>query len=80
MLAIETARQDTVQLLIEHRADFNKKLYFTIKQTPLQYAAELGNLDIVCMLLSYSADVNGEPALRSRAVCPIVCRITKPLS
>jgi ankyrin repeat protein len=65
MLAIETARQDIVQLLIDYRADFNKKPHFTIKRTPLQYAAELGHLDIVRMLLDHGADVNGEPALRS---------------
>ena len=65
MLAIETARKDIVQLLIDHGADFNKKPHFTVKRTPLQYAAELGNLDIVRMLLDRGADVNEEPALRS---------------
>lgn len=65
MLAIETARRDIVQLLIDHGADFNKKPHFTIKRTPLQYAAEMGHLDIVRMLLDRGADVNEEPALRS---------------
>ena len=65
MLAIETAIQNVVQLLIDYGADVNKKPCFTVKRTPLQYAAELGDLDIVRMLLSLGADVNEEPALRS---------------
>ena len=65
MLAIETAIQNVVQLLIDYGADVNNKPCFTVKRTPLQYAAELGDLDIVRMLLNLGADVNEEPALRS---------------
>ncbi|KIM96184.1 hypothetical protein OIDMADRAFT_33566 [Oidiodendron maius Zn] len=65
MLAIETAIQDVIQLLIDYGADINKKPCFTVKRTPLQYAAELGDLDIVRMLLNLGADVNEEPALRN---------------
>jgi ankyrin repeat protein len=65
MLAIETGREDVVQLLLRNKADVNKKPFLTIKRTPLQYAAELGNLDMVRLLLRYDADVNCEPAIRS---------------
>jgi ankyrin repeat protein len=65
MLAIETGREDVVQLLLRNKADVNKKPFLTIKRTPLQYAAELGNLDMARLLLRYDADVNCEPAIRS---------------
>ncbi|KAI1124194.1 ankyrin repeat-containing domain protein [Nemania abortiva] len=65
MLAIETARREVVQLLIDYGADVNLKPRFAVKRTPLQYAAELGHLDIVRMLLEQGADVNAEPAIRS---------------
>jgi ankyrin repeat protein len=65
MLAIETGREDVIQLLLRNKADVNKKPFLSIKRTPLQYAAELGNLDMVRLLLRYDADVNCEPAIRS---------------
>jgi ankyrin repeat protein len=65
MLALETGREDVVQLLLRNKADVNKKPFLCIKRTPLQYAAELGNLDMVRLLLRYDADVNCEPAIRS---------------
>jgi ankyrin repeat protein len=66
MLALETGREDLVRLLVvEYKADVNKKTHLFIKQTPLQHAAELGNLDMVRLLLELGADVNGEPAIRS---------------
>jgi ankyrin repeat protein len=66
MLALETGREDLVRLLVvEYKADVNKKTHLFIKRTPLQYAAELGNLDMVRLLLKLGADVNGEPAIRS---------------
>ncbi|KAH8752163.1 ankyrin repeat-containing domain protein [Hyaloscypha finlandica] len=66
MLALETGREDLVRLLVvEYKADVNKKAHLFIKQTPLQHAAELGNLDMVRLLLELGADVNGEPAIRS---------------
>jgi ankyrin repeat protein len=66
MLALETGREDLVRLLVvEYKADVNKKTHLFIKQTPLQHAAELGNLDVVHVLLELGADVNGEPAIRS---------------
>jgi ankyrin repeat protein len=66
MLALETGREDLVRLLVvEYKADVNKKTHLFIKQTPLQHAAELGNLDMVRLLLELGADMNGEPAIRS---------------
>jgi ankyrin repeat protein len=65
MLAVETGREDVVQLLLRNKADVNKKPDLSIKRTPLQYAAEKGNLDMVRLLLRYGADVNCEPAIRS---------------
>ena len=66
MLALETGREDLVRLLVvQYKADVNKKTHLFIKQTPLQHAAELGNLDMVRLLLELGADVNGEPAIRS---------------
>ena len=48
MLALETGREDLVRLLVvEYKADVNKKTHLFIKRTPLQHAAELGNLDMV---------------------------------
>ncbi|KAN0094104.1 ankyrin [Hyaloscypha variabilis] len=66
MLALETEREDIVRLLVvEYKADVNKKTHLFIKRTPLQYAAELGNLEMVRLLLELGAVVNGEPAIRS---------------
>ncbi|PMD63137.1 ankyrin [Hyaloscypha bicolor E] len=66
MLALETGREDLIRLLVvEYKADVNKKTHLFIKQTPLQHAAELGDLDMVRLLLELGADVNGEPAIRS---------------
>jgi ankyrin repeat protein len=66
MLALETGREDLVRLLVvEYKADVNKKTHLFIKRTPLQYAAGLGNLDMVSLLLKLGAGVNEEPAIRS---------------
>jgi ankyrin repeat protein len=66
MLALETGREGLVRLLVmEYKANVNKKTHLFIKRTPLQHAAELGNLDMVRLLLELGADVNGEPAIRS---------------
>ncbi|KAJ8114633.1 hypothetical protein ONZ43_g4856 [Nemania bipapillata] len=64
MLALETARRDIVQLLLDSGANINLKPRFSVKRTPLQYAAELGHLDMVRMLIEKGAEVNAEPAIR----------------
>jgi ankyrin repeat protein len=66
MLALETGREDLVRLLVEeYQADVSKQTHLFIKQTPLQYAAQLGNLEMVRLLMDLGADVNEEPAIRS---------------
>ena len=66
MLSLETGREDIVRLLVvEYKANVNKQTYLFIKRTPLQYAAELENLDMVRLLLELGAEVNAEPAIRS---------------
>jgi ankyrin repeat protein len=66
MLALETGREDLVRLLVEeHQADVRKQTRLIIKQTPLQYAAKLGSLEMAQLLMNLGADVNEEPAIRS---------------
>lgn len=66
MLALEIELEDLVRLLVEeNKADTSKQTHLIIKQTPLQYAAKIGSLDMVRLLISLGAKVNEEPAIWS---------------
>ncbi|KAG6365645.1 hypothetical protein INS49_007256 [Diaporthe citri] len=60
MVAVETGREDAVNMLLEYGADVNARPRIRTTRTALQYAAELGNMDMVRLLLSRGADVNGD--------------------
>ncbi|KAI5865617.1 ankyrin [Durotheca rogersii] len=62
LAAIGARKLDLVQLLIEHGADVNRELRYTVRKTPLQAAAELGCLNIVELLLQCGAKADAEPA------------------
>ncbi|KLU82780.1 hypothetical protein MAPG_01848 [Magnaporthiopsis poae ATCC 64411] len=66
ILAISTRNVALVKLLIDRGATVNTSLSPTIRFTPLQKAAEMGDLDIVKLLLSQGADVNAAPAVCAR--------------
>ena len=61
--AIGTRRTYVVQLLIEYGAEVNRPACLGLKQTPLQAAAEMDDLDMVSLLLNHEADVNAAPAM-----------------
>lgn len=65
LMAITTKNEHLVRLLIDHGANINSKAALTVKQTPLQCAAETGSIGIVRLLLERGADVNAEPAART---------------
>ncbi|KAF2185497.1 ankyrin, partial [Zopfia rhizophila CBS 207.26] len=50
-----------VKILIEHGAAVNSSANYTYASTPLQLAAENGNIEIVKQILIHSADVNAAP-------------------
>lgn len=58
MVAIETGREDAVNMLLDYGADVNARPRIRTTRTALQYAAELGNMDMVRLLLSRGADAN----------------------
>lgn len=58
MVAIETGREDAVNMLLDYGAGVNARPRMRTTRTALQYAVELGNTDIVSLLLSRGADVN----------------------
>ena len=62
--AIRTQRISMVELLIKYRAKVNFSALGSIKRTPLQKAAEIGNIETVTLLINNGADVNA-PAARS---------------
>ena len=62
LAAIDTQILSTVELFIRYGADVNFPTRLRVKRTPLQRAAELGNLDIVDMLVNRGADVNASAA------------------
>ena len=54
--AITVSRnKQIVELLLQHKADVNRKDAFNT--TPLMYAASAGNIELVGLLLAYGADV-----------------------
>ena len=62
--AIGTRRISMVELLIKYRAKVNFPTIGPIKRTPLQKAAELGNIETVTLLINNGADVNAPAARR----------------
>ena len=62
--AIGTQRSSMVELLINHRAKVNFPTFGPINRTPLQRAAELGNIEIVTLLINNGADINAQAAHR----------------
>lgn len=62
--AIATQRISMIELLINHKAKVNFPTFGPIKRTPLQKAAELGNIKTVTLLINNGADVNA-PAARA---------------
>lgn len=67
MVAIETGREDAVNMLLNYGADVNARPRIRTTRTALQYAAELGNMDMVRLLLSRGADVNSSASSRGGA-------------
>lgn len=67
MVAIETDREDAVNMLLDYGADVNARPRIRTTRTALQYAAELGNMDMVRLLLSRGADVNSTASPRGGA-------------
>lgn len=67
MVAIETGREDAVNILLDKGADVNARPRIRTTRTALQYAAELGNMDMVRLLLSRGADVNSSASPRGGA-------------
>lgn len=69
MVAVEAGHEDAVKMLLRHGADIDGRPRLRTTRTPLQYAAELGNADMVHLLLnpgelSAPADANSPPATR----------------
>ena len=62
LAAIGTQRISMVELLINHRAKVNFPTFRPIKRTPLQKAAELGDIKTVTLLINNGADVNAPAA------------------
>ncbi|KAI0544847.1 ankyrin [Xylaria curta] len=61
--AIEVRSQELVKLLVEYSAEVNPELRHLVRRTPLQKAAEKGDLSMVRLLLQYGAEVNAKPAI-----------------
>ncbi|RYC59839.1 hypothetical protein CHU98_g6367 [Xylaria longipes] len=61
--AIDVRNQELVKLLIEYGADVNLELRHLVRRTPLQKAAEKGDLAMVRLLLQHGADVNAKLAI-----------------
>lgn len=64
LAAIDTQSPSMVELFIRYEADVNFPARRGVKRTPLQKAAEIGNLDIVDVLVNRGADVNASAAAR----------------
>ena len=65
LAAIRTQRISMVQLLINHRAKVNFPTFGPVNRTPLQKAAEIGDIEIVTLLINHGADVNAPAAFRA---------------
>ena len=85
LAVIDTQSPSTVELFLKYEADVNFPARFGVKRTPLQRAAELGNLEIVDILVNRGADVNGPAAARGGGTAlqlavkgcyiPVACRL-----
>ena len=64
LAVIDTQSPSTVELFLRYEANVNFPARLGVKRTPLQRAAELGNLEIVEILVNRGADVNGPAAAR----------------
>ena len=64
LAVIDTQSPSTVELFLKYDADVNFPARLGVKRTPLQRAAELGNLEIVDILVNRGADVNAPAAAR----------------
>ena len=85
LAAIATQSSSIVELFIKYGADVNFPARLGVKRTPLQRAAELGNLEIVDILVNRGADVNAPAAARGGGTAlqlaakgchiPVACRL-----
>ena len=73
--AIGSKNRVLVELLINAGADIHRGARLGLKRSPLQYACEVGCLEIVDLLLERGADVNEAPALRGGATSLQLCAI-----
>ena len=85
LAAIDTQSPSIVELFIKYEADVNFPARLGVKRTPLQRAAELGNLEIVDILVNRGAHVNAPAAVRGGGTAlqlavigcyiPVACRL-----
>ena len=85
LAAIGTKKPSTVELFIKYEADVNFSTRGPVKRTPLQRAAEIGNMEIVELLYNHGAEVNAPAARRSGGTAlqlaafggyiPVVCKL-----
>lgn len=85
LAAIDTQSPSVVELFIKYEADVNFPARLGVKRTPLQRAAELGNLEIVDILVNRGAHVNAPAAARGGGTAlqlavkgcyiPVACRL-----
>ena len=85
LLAIISQDLAKIKLLLRYQASVNFPAKRGVKRTPLQRAAEIGNLQIVELLIDHGADVHALPAwsgggtaLQLAAIggyIPLVCRL-----
>ena len=85
LAVIDTQSPSIVELFINYEADVNFPARLGVKRTPLQRAAELGNLEIVDTLVNRGADINAPAAARGGGTAlqlavigcyiPVACRL-----
>ena len=73
--AILTKSKALVELLINAGADIHRTTRLGVKRRPLQYACEIGSIDIVSLLLDLGVDVNEAPAVRGGGTSLQLCAI-----